>query len=549
MRKVLAILVAILLVTGCAKQGYPSGGPKDTEPPKTIGCRPQNSSRHFAQRQFYIEFDEYVVLKNADANVLISPPMVQKPEFSTKGKGVLVKLKDTLQPNTTYLFQFKEAIADFTEGNPLPSYEYVFSTGDRMDTMMIAGRVEAARDGKPWKDIVAVSAFRPNDSTPAYVTRTDKSGNFAFHYIPEGQYRLVAMEDNNKNWLPDSNEAIGWDTALFAAQDSIDSTRLTVLRMSSPDRSQQRVLKAEFVERGKVSITTLRPMQHPSVKGEPLEWRLNPRGDSLTVWFLNEKCDSTVLVLLDEDQLRDTLKLRYRASVGKSKKGSSQRTAMPLMYALCDGKKAFYDDMQIAFSCPVTAKEIPARLELTNVKDSTSKMVALLLDSAGMRAKLDTILKSGAEYRIRIPAGLFVDLYGHPTDSLVFKATPRDYGTITLNINNLLNHPLVVEVLDKKDSVVQYKTLKQSGLLRFSMLSEGEYRLRAVYDVDGNAQWTTGDYLSGRQPELFEMYEKTLQVREKWELEEKWTVGRPKATRSENRPKPSFPIGGREIKL
>ena len=203
MRKVLAILVAILLVTGCAKQGYPSGGPKDTEPPKAIGCRPQNSSRHFAQRQFYIEFDEYVVLKNADANVLISPPMVQKPEFSTKGKGVLVKLKDTLQPNTTYLFQFKEAIADFTEGNPLPSYEYVFSTGDRMDTMMIAGRVEAARDGKPWKDIVAVSAFRPNDSTPAYVTRTDKSGSF-----------IIFQKANTDWWQWKITTRTGYPTAM-----------------------------------------------------------------------------------------------------------------------------------------------------------------------------------------------------------------------------------------------------------------------------------------------------------------------------------------------
>ena len=62
-----------------------------------LGTRPANESRGFDGKEFYIQFDEYVVLKNATENVLVSPPMKEKPEFTTKGKGVLVKLKDTLQ--------------------------------------------------------------------------------------------------------------------------------------------------------------------------------------------------------------------------------------------------------------------------------------------------------------------------------------------------------------------------------------------------------------------------------------------------------------------
>ena len=148
----LASLVLLVLANGCARQGYPTGGPKDETPPISLGARPANESRHFNGKEFYIQFDEYVVLKNATENVLVSPPMKEKPEFTTKGKGVLVKIKDTLQANTTYLFQFKDAIADFTEGNLLPSYEYVFSTGDSMDTLMLGGQVLDARNGKAWKD-------------------------------------------------------------------------------------------------------------------------------------------------------------------------------------------------------------------------------------------------------------------------------------------------------------------------------------------------------------------------------------------------------------
>lgn len=97
------------LILSCARQGYPSGGPKDVAPPVPQLCTPANETRDFNARSFTIQFDEYVVLKNADNNVIISPPMQQKPEFSVNGRRVVVKLRDTLQPNATYLFQFKVA--------------------------------------------------------------------------------------------------------------------------------------------------------------------------------------------------------------------------------------------------------------------------------------------------------------------------------------------------------------------------------------------------------------------------------------------------------
>ena len=83
----LALLVTA--VAGCAKQGYPSGGPKDETAPKAVAAKPANESRNFAGRQFSIAFDEYVTVKDADNNILISPPMRQKPEFTTKGKRLV----------------------------------------------------------------------------------------------------------------------------------------------------------------------------------------------------------------------------------------------------------------------------------------------------------------------------------------------------------------------------------------------------------------------------------------------------------------------------
>ncbi len=562
----LFVLSLLSLVSACARQGYPTGGPKDETPPVALGTRPANESRGFDGKEFYIQFDEYVVLKNATENVLVSPPMKEKPEFTTKGKGVLVKLKDTLQANTTYLFQFKDAIADFTEGNLLPSYEYVFSTGEAMDTLMLDGQVVDARNGKAWKESVTVMAYRvesgerrvENDTMattvqPDYVTRCDKEGNFAFHYIPEGRYRLVALEDKNRNLRVDATDPVAWDTTLvashpqarrLAASDSIQDNLLAInaikqssnqaitLRLSVPENRQQRILKSEFAEAGRITIVSQLPMQNPRIEDERAQWqwRLNERRDTLTAWCFDAKRDSARLVISDTG-LQDTLKLRYTASRkgGRRMAGAKEEKA-PLMKALCEGNKAYYDDLRLAFANPIVEVADSATAEVMHLKDSTVSRCAVVLDKGGIVARImATDIKSGEQYRVRLAGGLFTDLYGNRSDSLVFTMTPKDYGTLSIDIDNRMGAPLVIEVLDSKDTVVASQALARSGNLRFLHLPSGDYRLRAVVDADSNGRWTPGDYRRQRQPEQSVLFEKTLSLREKWEMEERWTVEPPKA--------------------
>lgn len=543
--------LAALVAAGCAKQGYPNGGPKDEAPPKAVASKPANESRGFDKKQFSISFDEYVVLKDPDNNVLISPPMRNKPQFSTKGKRVVVKLNDTLQPDATYLFQFKDAIVDFTEGNVMPSFEYVFSTDSRLDTMMLAGRVLGARDGKPWKDPVTVMAYRVDKGEqkaensekgkgieadidtiattrqPDYVTRSDKDGVFAFHYIPAGSYRLVALEDKNRDLRLGRGEAAAWEPTSVQASDSIDSGNVTLLRISPPDRRTQRVLKAEFTSRGRVTIATQLPMQQPELSGDSLVWRLNSARDTMLVWFKNMGCDSAQLVLRDT-ALQDTLKLRYRAPKQRRRRGAQaqQGQAEPMVKALCSGNNAFYDDLRLAFNTPVMAVEQGARAEVMRMKDSSVAQYALTLDSNGLGARIEATLRSGEEYFVRLRDSLFTDIFGHRSDSLVFKLTPQDYGIITMHLTNRTGSPVVLEVLDEKDTVVVTRRVDASGDVRIEHLKPGSYRLRAVLDTDGNGSWTTGDYLTDRQPEYVVYFSKTLQVREKWEIEEQWSVSR-----------------------
>lgn len=537
----LLALLLFLFLSSCARQGYPTGGPRDIIPPLPLDTRPRNESRHFKADEFYIQFNEYVVLKNAEHNVLVSPPMKHKPEFTTKGKGILVKINDTLQENTTYLFQFKEAVADFTEGNLLPSFEYVFSTGADMDTFMLGGRVLDPLGGKPWKETVTVMAYRVDSTAPEglsatgdtmacslqpdLVTRCDKEGFFAFHYIPAGSYRLVALEDKNRDLRVGVDEAVAWDTVPTASADSIDSAHVAMLSISRPAQRLQRITKSEFVERGRIVVTTQLPMTHPTVSGEEVEWRLNARRDTLTLWCLNARCDSTVLVVSDEG-LQDTLKLRFTEKrKGTRRLAGTREEKTPLVKALCSGNNAYYDDLRLAFSNPVVKMADSALAEVMLLKDSTVTRCPLSVDSSGLTARLEIALKSGEQYSVRLRDSLFTDLYGNVSDSLVFTLTPKDYGILSLAVTNATGSPLVVEVLDDKDTVVQSKTLDAiRSTLRFTHLPAGNYRLRAIVDRNGDGHWTPGDYRRQQLPETALLFDKTLNLREKWEMEEQWKV-------------------------
>src|SRR5690606_40184295 len=73
--------------------------------------------------------DALPIFKNINQNLIISPPMENMPDLLPMGmarKNIIIKLKDTLKPNTTYSFNFGESIIDNNEGNVLPQFKYVF---------------------------------------------------------------------------------------------------------------------------------------------------------------------------------------------------------------------------------------------------------------------------------------------------------------------------------------------------------------------------------------------------------------------------------------
>ena len=204
-----AVLAAV--VFSCAREMMPTGGKKDVKPPQIVQSVPPNGSANFTGNKFELKFNEFVVLDKINEQLLISPPVKENPDFRLKGKSLIVKFKNELKPNTTYSVYFGDAIVDLTEGNPIHSFTYLFSTGDHVDSLSMAGKVINAFDLKP-ADGVMVMLYRNDNDTipfdslpmrvpPYYLSKTDKQGNFQFSGLAGDNYLVFALKDLNNNYI------------------------------------------------------------------------------------------------------------------------------------------------------------------------------------------------------------------------------------------------------------------------------------------------------------------------------------------------------------
>lgn len=193
------------------------GGPKDEDPPIVMQSSPANYSLNFDKRKIEITFNEFVVLKDINQQLVVSPPMEEKPIVRLKNKSILIDLESELRENTTYTLNFGEAIADNNEGNVLLNYEFVFSTGDYLDSLSVGGSLLKAFDLSPTEESVNIMLYdNLNDSVvfkeiPIYIGKTDKKGNFRINNLKADSFKIFALKDVNNNFLFDlPNEEIAF---------------------------------------------------------------------------------------------------------------------------------------------------------------------------------------------------------------------------------------------------------------------------------------------------------------------------------------------------
>ncbi len=226
-----SLFFAMAFFSRCAQPAAPQGGPRDTIPPILLSVKPANNTTNFDAKEVVFTFNEYIQLKDQQKQILISPPMNAKPTFTLRGKNIIMRLPEdlVLDSNTTYKIDFGSAIVDNNEGNVAKRFEYIFSTGDYIDTLVMTGQLIDAATGEKIINGIALlfanekmgSDTTKGDSTlfigrRLAIARTDSSGNFIATNLKGIDYRVFGLKDANDNMTYEvGEELVGLSNKLY----------------------------------------------------------------------------------------------------------------------------------------------------------------------------------------------------------------------------------------------------------------------------------------------------------------------------------------------
>jgi len=572
----LCFALILIITVRCARQSAPQGGPRDEDPPVVVKSDPPNGTVNFSGNSFEVTFNEYVLLDNVLQKLQISPPLKEQPSVNTRGKSVLVEFDEGLNENVTYSFYFQDAIKDLNEGNAFENFQYVFSTGATLDSLSVTGKIYDAYSLNPGDELFVMLYSDHHDTIPRttmpnYITRAAKDGSFRIDNISGGTYSIYGLTDMNNNKMYDlPNEIFAFidSTITITASNNFIPEKPDTLLSGSDSARYERIPGAEyelffFTAGNRIQYLTSSDRSFPYLLrfafAKPVDsasfdigfpeypdaqflTQVNPERDTFRIWLTDStlynnpgiislltypKTDSTGSISLTTD----TIILRFiapRPSRGRSEPEAEKLSFKTNLSARAEHKPG--QTIYYQFDTPVVSPDTSG-IKLFLSKDTIliKQPLNIYADSViHNRYYLEADFVSGNSYLLSVDRKAFSDIYGHTMDSTAvrFKVANSDkYGAFTINLSGF-NGNLIIHLLKPDEKVVRERkiTLPRDSKIRFDYLDKGQYLLKAIFDLDGNGKWTTGDYDEHRQPEPVTYYPEKIDIKVNWELEEDWEI-------------------------
>ncbi len=522
----ISALILVFTMTHCAKRGRPTGGEKDTQAPIMLSATPSNQTTHFKTNKIKIIFDEYIKVKDINTQLIISPPLKHKPIIYPQGsasKYITIKILDTLLPHTTYTFNFGNSIVDNNQENPYKQFMYVFSTGDYLDSLSVKGTVKDAFKQKTDENITIMLYDKEGyyDSIvykekPKYLTNTLDSIGFEIAHIKKGAYKLIALKDNNNNFLYEPKaDKIGFvEGFITVLTDSIPTQKLKLFKEELPFK----LLKPIAINKGKIIFPFEGKPNNLSVKlvnEIPNKFNsfqaLEKGKDTLNYWFSEIKKDSLV----------------FEITSGKQKKKVSVKLRSKIKDSLIINKISkntlhyIKDTFSLSSSLPIE-KIDTSKIMITD-KDTLAVNFHSEMSLDKQTIKLVFKRKQNQTYTVAMLPAAITSFFMQVNDSLNYRIKTKSvesYGNLALKLENVKSYPFIIELLTIKGELVESKYITAKKEVVFSLLEPKTYKVRLMYDTDKNKKWSTGSFLNNTQPEDIIYYPNEIDIRANWDHNE-----------------------------
>ncbi|MEN2415755.1 Ig-like domain-containing protein [Flavobacterium mesophilum] len=521
-------LLLVFLMMSCAKRGSITGGLKDTIPPVLISSSPKNFSTDFKETEIKLVFDEYVKLKNLNKQLIVSPPMKHEPVIlpTNASKFITIKIKDTLQPNTTYSINFGQSLADNNEGNAINQFKYVFSTGPYIDSLSVKGIIKDSYE-KYVDNFVSVMLYEVNDKykdstvykeLPRYITNTlDSLRTFQLENLKAGKYLLVAMKDkSNNNKFNPKDDKIGFiKHPITIPNDTIFELELfketLPLKTFKPIQASGNRLYLPYD--GKQNFKVLKPKITLKNHTETLETIVTqfPKKDSLQIWYKPIKTDSLSLEVSAEKYNK-----KFAFKIKDLKKDTL--SIKPVQSGVLNFRERFTLESETPL-----VKFDSTKIALVN-KDSVAVKFTTEYDEFEQKLYFDFKKEPLEKYRFTLLPGALTDFYDKTNDTLSYKLTTKeleDYGNLVLNLQNVKRFPIIVEITNKKgDKVLASAYSEGQTKIEFNLVEPEAFAVRVIYDDNKNKMYDTGNFLTKTYAEEVFYFQKEVDVRSNWDVDQ-----------------------------
>jgi len=522
--RLVALFSLLFFIVTCAQISPISGGKKDVFAPEIIAEKsfPKNGELSFKGSEISLRFNEFIKLNKASENIIITPQLSQKPTFTVKNKTFSLIFNEKLKNNTTYVVNFNGAIQDITERND-SIFQYVFSTGDYIDSLSISGQVKDSYTNRPIKNcFIAIYPHQdsiqfdsiPYQLKPTYIGQTDKQGGYKIEYLKNGSYSVFAFTDENKNMLFDlDNEKIGFLSEQVIQLDSNVSG--VDFRIFDVDANKVFLTKSEYTYPGKFEVVLNKEPESFTLRSnvELIKANTNSK-DSLIYWLAQKPVANTEFYYTINGEEEDTL-VPYLKNQPKEEEWKE----LIVKTNIIKGSKLLPDDnLTISIEEPIL--NVNDSMFHFLDKDSNEVTVDYHFDN------VNTLLfytHHTAQF-LQIDSAAIESVFGNMNQlntNYTFENLMGDdyFGQLFVKFDSL-NGDYLFELLNSKGEVEKtYNAIPNEIQITFNKLKPGKYQLRIIEDTNQDEKWTKGSIQTQQQSEKVFYYTDEIKIRSKWDLE------------------------------
>ncbi len=541
------LMVGLVVLSTCANQGFPSGGPVDKTPPAVVRTVPeQSSTRVPLSTDVEITFSERVDHNSCVASLFITPFPAQGVHTSWRGRTLRLRVIDGLLPDRTYVVTIGTTTRDY-RNNALPqSFTLSFSTGDHLDTGEISGRIFSdtrLAGTQLWAyDLSENPDPDPAAIKPIYITQAGENGFFRLSNLGLRPFRVFAVYDREANGLYDpETDALGVPHRDVQLDSLCTSYEHLNFRVARRDTTPPVLLSATAADDHHVDLRFSEPLKIDGLdQMDNYHLTSDSSRRSAALVYGDLRNPSFVHLVVDQPLAEKSWRIAVRSAqdLAGLPLDPQRNSAEFVGRAVPDTIGPRILDVQPPDSARLVDLQTPIRILFSEAmqRDGVERIFVLADSNAqSVKGRLswqspavlvfqsDSLLQGNMRYCLTAQVDSVFDYFGNPLQDSVFchvffTVNPDTFSIISGTIvdeDSTRTGPFVISAQELKGQAREIR-VDSAGPYAVGNLFPGAYRIQVYRDSDRNGVYSLGQHWPFLPAERFFVYADSVQLRSRW---------------------------------